>query len=157
MRGVDRIPGFVSLFRGNGLHIAAIVDVQGGDKPRIDNARNALADGHLLTLDTFAGQKEADIEDVLGREFYVSLVNSALDLRVPHALPQARPSGAAIRVAKEVEAHCATLPSHVRAFNHFVPAEWLLAHSDEAEKLPGFNEALVLMEKLILAANALMK
>lgn len=157
VKGVDRIPGFVSLFRGNGLHIAAIVDVQGGDKARIENARNALADGHLLTLDTFAGQKEADIEDVLGRDFYVALVNSALDLRGPSALPQTRPTEAPSRVAKEAEAHCAVLPPHVREFNHFVPADWLLTHSDEAEKLTGFSDALNQMEKLILATNALMK
>ena len=65
--GVDRIPGFISLFRGNGLHVAAVVDVKAGDKNRIENARKALPDHHLLTVDTYALQKEADIEDVLGR------------------------------------------------------------------------------------------
>src|SRR5208283_1627819 len=92
--GVDRIPGFVSLFRGNGLHIAAVVDVQHGQKNRIDNARKALADHHLLTLDTYTQQKEADIEDLLGREFYVALVSKALDLRVPHEIPTAKPATA---------------------------------------------------------------
>lgn len=154
VKGVDRIPGFVSLFRGNGLNIAAIVDVQGGDKARIENARAALSDGHLLCADSFAQQKEANIEDVIGRDFYVAIVNSALDLRGPDALSIKRAPGAA-RVAKEVEAHCATLPPHVREFNHFLPAEWLLTHSQEAEELPGFSEALERMERLISAANEL--
>src|SRR5207247_3571721 len=35
--GVDRVPGFVSLFRGNRLQVAAVVDVQHGDKQRIEN------------------------------------------------------------------------------------------------------------------------
>jgi predicted ATPase len=61
---VDRIPGFVSLFRGNGLHIAALVDRQAGDKQKVENARRTLQANHLLTMDTYTQQSEADIEDV---------------------------------------------------------------------------------------------
>src|SRR5574341_603754 len=92
VRGVDRIPGFVSLFRGNGLHIAAVVDMHKGLKNKIDIARKTLLDHHLLTMDTYVRQDEADIEDVLGREFYVSLVNKSLDLLPLHDIPKSRPS-----------------------------------------------------------------
>ncbi|MEK7762158.1 MAG: AAA family ATPase [Nitrospirota bacterium] len=154
--GVDRIPGFVSLFRGNGLHIAAVVDVQQGSKNKIDNARKALVGRHLLTTDTYAQQKEADIEDVLGRDFYVALVNKALDLRAPHVLPPAKPSAAPERVAKEAELHAATLPAHYPPFDHFVPAEWLFQHGDEGAALPGFTDAMGRMERLIADLNGLM-
>jgi hypothetical protein len=153
---VDRIPGFVSLFRGNGLHIAAIVDVQHGQKNRIDNARKALADCHLLTLDKYTQQDEADIEDLLGREFYVELVNKALDLRAPHAMPATKPTSAPCRVVKEVEQHAAVLPVHYPAFDHFVPAEWLFQHGDDGAVLPGFTTALDRVERLITDLNNLM-
>ncbi len=157
VRGVDRIPGFVSLFRGNRLHIAALVDVQQGNKIKIENARKALEDRHLLTMDTYAQQKEADIEDVLGRDFYVGLVHEALDLRVPHQLPAAKPATVPERVVKEVEQHAATLPMYYPPFDHFVPAEWLFQHGDEGAALPGFKEALGRMEQLIGDLNGLMQ
>lgn len=154
--GIDRIPGFVSLFRGNGLHIAAVFDVQQGHKQKIDNARKALADRHLLTMDTYAQQEEADIEDVLGRDFYVALVHKALDLRAPYELPAAKSATAPERIAKEVELHAATLPVQYPAFDHFVPAEWLFQHGDDGAALPGFTGALSRMEKLIADLNGLM-
>lgn len=154
--GLPRIPGFVSLFRGNGLHIAAMVDVQHGDKNKIDNARKSLPNGHLVTLDTYAGQKEADIEDVLGREFYVALVNKALDLRAPHELPTTKSTSAPERVVKEVEQFTAVLPAQYRDFDHYVPSEWLFQHGDEGTKLAGFAVAASQMEQLIEALNALL-
>jgi predicted ATP-dependent endonuclease of OLD family len=156
VRGVDRIPGFVSLFRGNGLHIAAVVDVQHGHKAKIENARKVLADKHLLTLDTYSQQKEADIEDVLGRAFYVSLVNKALDLRGALEIAGTKAATAPERVVKEVEAHCATLPVHYPAFDHFMPAEWLFQHDNDGASLPGFADALSRVEKLNSDLNALM-
>lgn len=154
--GVDRIPGFVSLFRGNGLHISAVIDVQHGQKNRIDNARKALADRHLLTLDMYTQQKEADIEDLLDREFYVALVTKTLDLRAPYEMPVVKPVTAPERVVKEVEQHAATLPGHYPAFDHFVPAEWLFQHGDDGAALPGFSNALGRMERLIADLNELM-
>jgi predicted ATPase len=154
--GLSRIPGFVSLFRGNGLHIAAITDVQFGDKAKLENAKKTLQSGHLLTADTFAGQSEADIEDILGREFYVALVKKALDLRQPHEIPESKQSTAPARVAKEVEQHAATLPPNFPEFNHYLPAEWLFQHEDEGRKLAGFEFALGRMEQLIDALNALL-
>jgi predicted ATP-dependent endonuclease of OLD family len=155
VRGVDRIPGFVSLFRGNNLHIAAVVDVQQGDKQKIENAREALKEKHLLTLDGYAGQKEADIEDVLGRTFYVALVNKTYDLH-NRAVPDAKPADAPERVVKEVKAHFDTLPPGYAEFNHTTPAEWLFQRETEGATLPGFKEALERMKKLIVDLNALM-
>jgi putative AbiEii toxin of type IV toxin-antitoxin system len=156
VRGVDRIPAFASLFRGNNLHIAAVVDVQLGHKAQIENARKALQDKHLLTVDTYAGQKEADIEDVLGRAFYVAAVNRALDLRGVHVLPESKPAGVPERVAKEVEAHVDLLPPNYLEFDHMTPAQWLFQQDDEGTALPGFAEALARMGKLIQDINELM-
>ncbi len=153
--GIDRIPGFVSLFRGNGLRIAAIVDVQQNHKNKIENARKSLQDRHLLTVDTYATQNEADIEDVLGRDFYVALVNKSLDLRPGVEVPATKPTKSPIRVVKEVELHAATPPPNCPEFNHFVPADWLFQHGDEGASLPGFSNALDRMGRVINDLNSI--
>jgi len=153
--GITRIPGFVSLFRGNGLNVAAVADVQAGDKQKIENARKSLPAGHLLALDSFAGQSEADIEDVLGREFFVSVVRKAFDLRSPYDIPDLKPALAPGRIAKEVGEFVNTLPSNYPEFDHYIPAEWLYRHEEEGTKLAGFNDALGRFEILIDALNVL--
>jgi len=158
VRGIDRIPGFVSLFRGNNLHIAAVVDAQPGHRAKIENAKKALGDKHLLTLDAYAGQGEADIEDVLGREFYVALVNKTYDLRAKERVAATKPTGVPVpdRVVKEVADHFAVLAPRFEEFDHMKPAEHLFQGGDEGAKLPGFEDALGRMEKLIGDLNALM-
>ncbi len=148
----------MSLFRGNHLHIAAVVDVQAGHKAKIENAKKILEDKHLLTLDGYAGQNEADIEDVLGREFYAALVNKTYDLRGKEKLPATTPAGVSVpdRVVEEVKAHFAVLPPRFEEFDHMKPAEHLFQGGDEGTKLPGFEDTLGRMEKLIGDLNALM-
>jgi hypothetical protein len=147
----------VSLFRGNHLHVAALIDVRSGQKQKIENARKALSTGHLLTADKYAEMEEADIEDILGREFYVALVNRAFQLHSTLELPTAKPSDAPDRVVVEVEARFATMPKYVQEFDHFVPAEFLFQNGDEGTKLPGFNVAIERMEKLINDLNDLIR
>ncbi len=153
--GLSRIPSVASLLGNEGLHLAALADVQHGDKSRIETAKKALRDGHLVTLDMYAGQSDADIEDVLGRSFYLALVRRALDLRQPHDFPELSPAATPARVMQEVEQHTATLNGHYVKFKPSVPAEWLFHNEAEAKQLPGFNSALGRMEKLIGDLNAL--
>jgi ABC-type hemin transport system ATPase subunit len=154
--GVDRVPGFVSLYRGSELQVAALVDVQHSLKQRIDNARKALRDGHLLTVDKYAGQAEADIEDVLGREFYLALVWRTYDLPASSALPSTRPAQAPPRVAMEVAERFRTMPPGVPEFDHKTPAEYVFRQGDEGAKLPGFEAALKRMKSLIADLNTLL-
>ncbi len=155
--GIDRVPGFISLFRGNQLQVAAIVDVQSGHKQKIENARKALKADHLLTADTYAAAAEADVEDVLGREFYVNLVNEAFELPPSLQIPVSRPADAPARAALDVEARFRVMPPHLREFDHFRPAEFLFQRGDDGAKLPGFERALAAFEKLIEHLNGLLK
>lgn len=118
--GIDRIPGFVSLFRGNRLNVAALVDVQHGHKQKIEKARASLEVGHLLSAVTYSGgQAEADIEDILGYEFYSSLVNKAFNLLTNLELPSTRPATASNRITQFVEDHFRTMPPTVPEYNHY--------------------------------------
>ena len=149
--GADRIPGFTSLFRGNGLQIAALVDYANGMKQRIQNAKAVLGDKRVLTADTYAGQPEADIEDILGKEFYVALVNKAYRLIGSDMFI----SPATGRLIKHVEDHFRILPSTYDEFDHYKPAGWLFEANDEGAALPGIDGALDRMEKVIRDLNAL--
>jgi predicted ATP-dependent endonuclease of OLD family len=155
VKGIDRIPGFISLFQGNQIKVAAIVDVQAGHKQKIENARKALRDKHLFTLDTYAEMKEADIEDVLTPEFYVALVNSAFHLNDDIKLSVANLDSAA-RIVPQIASQFAKMPVYAPKFDHFMPAQFLFQQVDDGAKLPGFNAALKRMEKLIGDLNALL-
>ena len=155
VKGIDRIPGFVSLFQGNQIKVAAIVDVQHGHGQKLENARKALKDKHLLRADNYASKKEADIEDVLGEEFYASLVTKCYNLNKEIAITPDKLDSQA-RIVPQVAEFFAQMPSYVPSFDHFRPAEYLYHESKEAEKLPGFATALDKMEKLINDLNSLL-
>jgi predicted ATPase len=148
--GVDRIPGFASLFKGNGLRIAAVVDVAKNTKQRVENAKAAIGDGRVFQLDKYVQQPEVDIEDLLGRDFYAALVNETYRLSGPDKF---KPSAnAKFRIVAEVETHFKTLPPHHPEFDHYAPAAWLFDHAAKAA-LPGYDQAMENMEKLIRDLN----
>jgi predicted ATPase len=152
--GVDRIAPFYSLFKANGLHIAAVVDYASGQKQKVATARKAIGDKHVLTLDQYTGQAEADIEDVLGRDFYIDVVNRAYNLGGPDRL-KVPTQEEAPRIVKYVEDRFKLLP-RVPEFDHCRPAEWLTEYPDEAKKLNGHAAAVAALQKVITDLNALL-
>ncbi len=152
--GVDRVAPFSALFKANGLRIAAVVDYAKGQKQKVENARKAIGEKQVLTLDQYAGQSEADIEDVLGRDFYIEVVNRACALSGPDKL-QVPTKEEAPRIVKYVEDKIKLMP-RVPEFDHCRPAEWLTDNPDEAKKLPRYAEATAAMQKLITDLNVLL-
>ncbi len=157
--GVSKISSFVSLFAGRGLKIAVFADYHEGQKGKIDRLEESglLAPGHLLRTSEFANAEECDIEDIIGRELYVELVNRCLGLTDAHKLPSSKPDGAKTRVVKEVEAHCGVIPPAYPEFDHYKPIEYLLGLSDEEiEGLPGLDEALDQFAQIFGRLNSLL-
>ena len=149
--GASKISSFVTLFKGRGLNIAVLFDYHEGQKKLVKKLEESglLEDGHLLKVVDYVDQDEADIEDMVGRELYIHLVNGVLDLPDHLNLPQDRPKGVNKRVVKEVEEFCRTLPPGFKEFDHFLPVEYLHAMSEsEVKKLPGLDEAMDRFEKL---------
>lgn len=152
--GVDRIPGFVSLFRGNHLNVVALVDTHSGQKQKIENAQKALEENHLILNNKYTENHEADIEDVLGREFYISLVNQVFDLSNDNKI-HGITAGRSNRVIIDVENHFRSLPQYVREFSHFAPADALFQGKVDGTKLPSYDVALDRMNKMINDINSL--
>ncbi len=101
---IDKIGSFIALFGGNKIHIATLTDFAHGDKNKVQRLRDnqLLQAGHVFTVDAYANQPEADIEDLLGRSNYTFLVNKCYGLPKTRAVPQNKPDNSPIRVVKEV-------------------------------------------------------
>lgn len=156
--GATKITSFVTLFSGRGLKIAVLADYHEGQKTTIDKLRNSklLDSDHLLLTSEFVDQSDSDIEDLVGREMYIQLVNQALNLQGIHRLPTEKPSDASDRVVKEVEKHCSLLPLGYPEFGHYLPAQHLLMMSkQEVNNLAGLDTALGRFEAVFKALNSL--
>lgn len=158
--GVDKVWAFTSLFGGNKLHVATLIDYASGQKASVERLRKSqlLRDGHVLLAPDFCGQAEADIEDLLGETLYVELVNKAYDvpadkLLVAGSLPAG--AGASQRVVPRVENAMKLLPG-VAEFDHFGPSAWLIENLgvlDTAKHGDAFDR----FEELFKSLNALLK
>ncbi len=128
--GVDKVAAFLSLFGGNKLHVAVLVDYAQGQKGKVEALRKSklLQDGHIFTTTDFCNQPEADVEDLFGNQLYAELVNKACGFTGNDALSTASIQSAqesSPRVVKKVEALLRLRPN-VPEFDHYVPAFWLV-------------------------------
>jgi predicted ATPase len=160
--GIDKVPAFVSLFGGNRLHVAVLTDVAVGTKKKIENLRRSriLEESHILTVETFCGQSEADVEDVVGLDLYAELVNRAFELPADRALTPATVRanlGGSERIVAGVEAVFRTLPPNIPEFDHYRPASWLASNETVIEPgKPGVDDALTRFETLFTTLNKLL-
>lgn len=156
--GIDKVASFLALFGANKLEIAVLTDFHRGDKNKVHDLKTRLLRaGRVFTADEYAGQVEADIEDIIGRANYVDLVNKCYELEPTRRVPAAKPNGASQRALKEVEAHFATLPPGAPTFDHYAPAEFLVRQGAKLRKvLPDLEGALDRFERLFRDLNQLL-
>lgn len=156
-RGLDRIATFVALLAAQKLNIAVLTDIGPKQRKSLDELRRRNDDllrlGRIFTADRYAGQPEADIEDLLGPSLFVHLVNAAYRLAGATAL-SAPASG---RVLEHVETAFRTLPPEVPAFDHYTPAEHLARTPAVLDGAPGLDTALDRFERLFIDLNAALK
>lgn len=155
--GIDKIASFVALFGGNEINIAVITDFHSGLKGKIKSLTELYRLIGVFTVNSYLGQAEADIEDLLGREFYFALVNRCYNLSDEYTLnPKKEPKN--LRVVKEVEEHFRTLPLDFPEFDHYTPAAYLVENGkDLRNELPGLNCALDRFEQLFKDLNKLLR
>jgi hypothetical protein len=101
------------------------------------------------------GATEADVEDILGRDLYIRVVNAAYRLKATQRIHAKRPVDAPARVVEEVNQHFRNLPPEVPEFNHFAPAAYLLANASSFDGKP-LEAALDHFEKLFMLLNSLL-
>lgn len=154
--GISKVSSFLSLFGGNKIDVAVLTDFGHGDKAKVRELRDSelLANGRVLTADSYVyGAAEADIEDIIGRDNYVALVNATYSLSGKNVAPKSKRSTAPVRVTVEVADHFKTLPPAVPEYDHFAPARYLVTTS---LSLPDVDGALDRFECLFKDLNALL-
>ncbi len=160
--GIDKLGSFNSLFSANKLHVAILTDFHRGDKKKIQGLKNSglLQAGHILCASDFVGQEEADIEDMLGRQLYIELINQNYKLEGGKKLPDERPANASGRVVEEVKQHFNTVAIDGPYFDHLPPAVYLLENGkDVLAKATevGLDEAFERFRKLFAKLNDLLE
>ena len=155
--GIDKIAAFLSLFTPNKLHIAVVTSTLSGGKALGLDPRGSglLRQGHVLTMDDYARQGDAGIEDVIGRGAYLSLVQQAYDLSPEQMNTLGKPGKDPGPLVKEMEQLFTTLPQQGPKFERYRPAEFLIQQSMEFD-LPDFGRALDGFEALFRDLNAML-
>jgi hypothetical protein len=155
--GVDKVAAFMNLLNGNRSSAAVLTHIAKGDRKKLEELSRSclLKEARILIPDAYAGQSEADIEDIIGRRNYCCLVNACYNLSAKRQVEveDSIPS----RIVKEVEAHSATLPRALPQFDRLQPALFLLENRQEVMgNLPDLERALKRFEQLFEDLNALL-
>lgn len=159
--GIDKLQPFISLFGGNGLHVAALSDFGATDRRKVEQllASNILKAGHFFTTSDFVDQDHSDIEDFFGVDGYLEIVNSTYGKDLKPKLIAANFSTVepkSERVVKMVEGVFRLKPTWPD-FDHFTPSSWFFEHPTEAGDLLSRNPGSVdRFEKLFVALNMLL-
>ena len=155
--GIDKFGSFNALFGGNNLHVAILTDYHQGEKRKVNNLEESglLSAGHLFLANQFTDQAEGDIEDMLGREFYVELVNQCYQLK-EEAIPREREDSPPQRAIKEVEDHFRTTATKGPEFDHYTPSVYLVEHGSDFRESENLETGLARFEKLFKGLNAIL-
>ena len=156
--GIGKIGSFNALFAGNELHVAVFTDFHTGDKRKVREWEESglLEASHLFTANQLTSQEEADIEDMLGRDLYIHLVNRCYGLEGEKELHPTRPDNAPRLVVDEVKQHFRTVAIDALEFDHLSPAVCLVEHESDFSDANGVEAALDRFEKLFTSVNALL-
>lgn len=88
--GAEKIPTFVSLLGSNNLNLVALTDLDPQFKQRVRGIRatGLLDEARIVSPANLVDAKEADLEDLFGRETYVEFVNGAYQGMLEHPIAE---------------------------------------------------------------------
>ena len=155
--GITKFSSFISLFASNDLTIVVFTDYHRGDKQKVLNLERSeqIDSSAIFKACDFTDTPEADIEDMLGYELYVELINKCYKLegknRLSDSLIDMKPP-----ITKPIKDHFNTLGSEVEEYKHLPPALYLLEHATNFSDNPGLEKALDRFEQFFKAVNKLL-
>lgn len=153
--GIAKVPSFLALFSGNDLHVAVLTDLADGSRGKVREIQNSelLQAGHVFVATDYCDNvRNADIEDILGRSFYIELINVAYGLSGSAKMPAKKPVDADERVVVEAAAIGADWSP---TFDHYTPSKYLITHPN-AVTGRAYNAALDNFERLFTDLNKLL-
>lgn len=155
--GSGKLSTFVTLLGANKLNVAVVVDSSTKDLGAVKRLRDndQLAKGGLLEISQFTGTKDADIEDLLERDFYLDLVNRAYAKQLTAPITEADLNGNDPRIVRQIETHFRSNNIAGGQFDHYKPAAKLLR--EQTDLVPKISvTTLARAEKLFGQLNALL-
>lgn len=156
--GISKLGSFNALFAANNLHIAILTDYRSGDKRKVRDLKESelLQANHIFCAADFVDSDEADIEDMIGREFYIGLINSCYKLEGDKRLTSVYSNDIATHLLEEVEQHFRIIATEGSSFNHLSPAVYLIENESSFCQGTGIDYALDRFEKLFQKLNDLL-
>lgn len=161
--GVDKVNAFLSLFGGNKLHCAVLLDLAAGQKGKVQKVRelenSLLRKGHVFTVADFLKTAEADIEDLFHPDLYARMLNGTYGWDGERAATgdRLRAIEGTRLVQKAERLVNSTLPPDDGEMSHYAPALWLIKHPEVLEgDSPEVQETLGNFERVFEAFNELL-
>jgi hypothetical protein len=154
--GIGNIRSFVSLFAGNKIEVAVLADYAIDQKKPVEalRASKSLKAGRVLTIKKVANKPEADTEDLFEIDLFVELLNSTYALSGANTITVDSLINADLnteRFVKKAEALFNVAGPGAPTFDHFFPAQWLIANSAFLDiSKPNVRLTLARAETLIL-------
>lgn len=151
--GIGKIGSFMRLFGGSELNVAVLTDYHYGIKRQVRSLRESelFRAVHLFSAEMYVDSDDADIEDIIGRHLYITLINKCYSLDDSEKIPYNTPADAPDRVVEEVENHFKNLPIR---FDHYKPALYLTGNPSTFQgKSTKLDEALKRFEALFKDLN----
>lgn len=152
--GIDKAPSFVSLFGGQKLHLALLMDYANHQRKLVDELRKKLGSSNVLSLNMFRDGKESDIEDMFEVSEYLAIVNEVYrqQLRKPIVADDLTLEGD--RIVPRIEHYFAAHHINGGTFQHGHVAE---QYARGLKDGPALSEAtLARFEAIFAAANNLL-
>ncbi len=125
--GSGKVPTFVALIAPQkGMNIATLLDIQASDKAQIEDLykKKLLKKNQVVTYADFTEKKEADVEDLFDRDFYIGLVNDEFKKQLTKPIKATALNELDPRVIRSLESYLATTPLKSGTFNHYRPARY---------------------------------
>jgi hypothetical protein len=156
--GLQKAASLVALFGSDKAVIAVVTSIPIANENGLPERSGLLKDGRVFCTETYAHQPGAAMEDLIGRDAYIELVNRAYGLYGSRKLPESKPDGAPDNVREEVIAHFKGGDLEGVNFDLYTPALDLLQQgTGERSKLPHIDQALDRFEALFADLNRLLQ
>ncbi len=141
--GAGKLSTFATLLGANQLNVAVLVDSSTKDAQAVQHLREngQLANNGLVEIREFTTNGDADIEDLLDRDFYLTLVNKAYAKDLQQPITAADLNRHDPRIVRQVEAYFRQHNITNGRFSHYKPAAVLLR--EQAILLPQITAAVL--------------
>ena len=138
--GSDKVPTFVALLGvQTQMNVATLIDFQEKDRQAIENMwrRKLIKKKQVLTYADFVEASEADVEDVIGTEFYLELVNSEYAAALGEPIEEKDLKSKHSRITVRLKEYFVEHPLRKGVtFNHYRPARYLAERVGEVTVPP---------------------